>query len=197
MFFIRLPDVLPGEDGLFVAQDPESGAVHIMVLGKCPWTFARESISDIAALDPAAWEQHPIVKEVTDDDGHTDSLFRKALLVGRLVCGIAGEMTGYAREIAEGPRKRACSKKIQRVRGLPSEWNFQLCKPVRADVRSAVREFAVGKRGGSLSLQHCVVGHFKWQPHGPNNSLRKWIHVEPYWRGPNDAPIADRDHSID
>jgi hypothetical protein len=26
--------------------------------------------------------------------------------------------------------------------------------------------------------------------------LRKWIHVEPYWRGPVDGPVAVKSHKI-
>lgn len=32
--------------------------------------------------------------------------------------------------------------------------------------------------------------------HGTGGLLRKWIHVEPYWRGGEDAPIAVKTHKV-
>lgn len=39
-------------------------------------------------------------------------------------------------------------------------------------------------------------GHHKRQAHGTGGLLRKWIHVEPYWRGGEDAPIAVKTHKV-
>lgn len=41
-----------------------------------------------------------------------------------------------------------------------------------------------------------VSGHWKNQPHGPRNSLRKLIFVAPYWKGPEDAPINTPGHKL-
>ncbi len=47
-----------------------------------------------------------------------------------------------------------------------------------------------------LSVQTLVRGHWKRQACGVSRSERKFIHVEPYWRGPEDAPIAVRSHIL-
>lgn len=73
---------------------------------------------------------------------------------------------------------------------------FQLGRPVRHDFREAVREYLGGERR-KLSVQCFVAGHYKMQPHGPRNSLRKLIWREPFWRGPEDAPIVVRPHVLD
>lgn len=36
---------------------------------------------------------------------------------------------------------------------------------------------------GRATVRHLVGGHGKWQPHGPRQSLRKWIYITPYPRG--------------
>jgi hypothetical protein len=42
--------------------------------------------------------------------------------------------------------------------------------------------------GWVLTAQQEVAGHFKLQPHGPAQTLRRLIWVESYQRGPSDAP---------
>ncbi|MCV9964299.1 hypothetical protein OIU34_20645 [Pararhizobium sp. BT-229] len=41
-----------------------------------------------------------------------------------------------------------------------------------------------------------VRGHWKSQTHGPSGSLRKIIHVEPYWRGKDTAEIVERAYRV-
>ena len=41
-----------------------------------------------------------------------------------------------------------------------------------------------------------VRGHWKNQAHGPGMTLRKLIHVEPYWRGPEMAELVDRPYLV-
>ena len=35
-----------------------------------------------------------------------------------------------------------------------------------------------------------------WGVEDRERADRRWIHVEPYWRGPEDAPIALRSHKL-
>lgn len=91
-------------------------------------------------------------------------------------------------------RRRARSKRFRRG-GPPSMTDLVLGNDVRIDVRTAVRDY-VAHGGSSPTVQSLVRGHWKYQPHGPKNSLRKLIHVEPYWRGPEDAPVVVRSHVL-
>lgn len=55
----------------------------------------------------------------------------------------------------------------------------------------------LGRPGGQSSapridVRLLVRGHWKNQAHGPGMTLRKLIHVEPYWRGPEMAELVDR-----
>jgi len=48
----------------------------------------------------------------------------------------------------------------------------------------------------SLTSHQEVAGHFKLQPYGPQNSLRRLIWVEGYERGPEDAPTKPRAYLV-
>jgi hypothetical protein len=39
------------------------------------------------------------------------------------------------------------------------------------------------QRSWVLDKEVWVSGHWKFQPHGPKNSLRKLLHIQPYWKG--------------
>lgn len=84
-------------------------------------------------------------------------------------------------------------------RGVIQPTMFALGRPVTLDLRQGIKEWiATGemKAGAKLTVQTLVKGHFKMQPHGEAGSGRKLIHVEPYWRGPEDAPIIVRPHRM-
>ena len=46
--------------------------------------------------------------------------------------------------------------------------------------------------GWVLNVRQEVAGHFKLQPYGPQQSLRRLIWVDGYERGPDDAPTKAR-----
>jgi hypothetical protein len=124
-----------------------------------------------------------------DDLGPTNA--RILALVGRLVIGCALEMATVS---TKGSPPGVRSEKSRRS-GEPRLWVFKLTRDVKIDVRAAVTAYVAGG-GRSPTVQSLVRGHWKNQPHGPRSSLRKWIHVEPFWRGPEDAPIAVRSHVL-
>jgi hypothetical protein len=70
-------------------------------------------------------------------------------------------------------------------------------KPLSVNCVQAVREAAFGgRRRGSPAVQTLVRGHIKRQVVGVGRSGRKVIWVEPYWRGPEDAPILARPYKV-
>lgn len=122
-----------------------------------------------------------------------DFVHRAVALVGRLVLGTCIELDQpkHRIEIGEG---RPQSKRAKR--GEPKAWTFQLKREVRVDCREWVVQFLRGGQGVARSLQSLVRGHHKRQPCGPAGKDRKWIHIEPYWRGPDEGPIAVREHRL-
>lgn len=41
-----------------------------------------------------------------------------------------------------------------------------------------------------------VTGHFKAQPHGPANSLRKTVWIRPYWKGPEGSEMSSTQRKV-
>jgi hypothetical protein len=64
------------------------------------------------------------------------------------------------------------------------------------DAREYVRAYVAGEKR-SIKVQYMRRGHWRNQPCGPRSSLRKFIHIEPHWVGPEAAPIAVRSHRMD
>jgi hypothetical protein len=127
--------------------------------------------------------------------GVDESDERALLLVRRLLVGVCIEMSDRANSKPQNKKARmGCHGVIDRNAPGMSLW--LLTRDVKIDAREACREF-VSHGGRSPAVQSMVRGHHKRQAHGRNGSLRKWIHVEPYWRGPEDAPIAVRSHRLD
>jgi hypothetical protein len=111
--------------------------------------------------------------------------------LARLIVGTELEMTD--RSLVHAPptathRATADSKAPSGV--------HRLLREVRIDCRSALASYLAGQRRASPSVQTLVRGHFKRVAHGAARAERKWVHIEPYWRGPEDAPLAIRPHRL-
>lgn len=119
---------------------------------------------------------------------------RLAVLAGRLVIGACVFMTERANFTEKLVKPNVnLSAYARRLGKKPESRVYTVGKPVKLDFRLAVKSFLEGRRA-SLTAQSLVAGHHKRQAHGPNSSLRKWIFVEPYWRGPEDGAIVVRPH---
>lgn len=69
-------------------------------------------------------------------------------------------------------------------------------KPLTLNLTSAVSTDARTGGHSTTSVQTLVRGHVKRQACGPRLSARKLIWIEPYWRGPEDAPILARPYRV-
>ncbi len=134
------------------------------------------------------------------DQPQEDRVFELAarLMVG--VCIMMTERANYTQRTQDLDKKLGelgnLRREIyaQRQEKLPECRIYTLGKPVKLDLRLAVKAFVEGRTKGPMTVQRLVAGHHKNQPYGPNSSLRKWIFVEPYWQGPSDSPIVVRPH---
>ena len=74
--------------------------------------------------------------------------------------------------------------------GQPDTQTYVLGREHIIDVREVVRDYLMtGKVGKGLTVQVLVAGHYKLQHYGPNNTQSKVIWIEPYRKGPEDAPV--------
>lgn len=126
-------------------------------------------------------------------------------LIGRLLLGVMIEVDNptHREAIRRGPPPAPSSKPSSNPRGRglePRTWTVEIRRDVRVDLRRWVCEQIEGKTlgrpGKAPSVQVLVRGHHKRQRCGPHGMERRWIHIEPYWRGPLDAPIGVREHRI-
>jgi len=114
---------------------------------------------------------------------------------------VMGTLIELGAERARIERERRVQNRADFIRArrrskIPNAWDFQISRDVVIDCSSAVKQASLGGKGKPLTLQSLVRGHWKNQPCGPQSSLRKFIHIEPFWRGPEDAPIAVRSHIL-
>ncbi len=199
--------------GMLAIEDPESGALsdirHILVHhmirdGEPIWTYMAYTSGRVSL-----WQHGVPMGEIVNDglDGEVDwSTYsfglktddrdaRMHLLIGRLIVGVCLALSGKDRPlkpVGAGHKYkgdlRTAAEPLQRI--------FQLGHPITMDCREALSDYIEGRTKKLVSVQSLVVGHWKRQPHGPQNSLRKWIWREPFWRGPEDGPILDRPHKM-
>jgi hypothetical protein len=111
--------------------------------------------------------------------------------VARLIVSVELEMSNRENVILPSTTKPKMGK------SLNDPAAHRLKRIVTIDCRAAIKDYLSGDRGKSPSVRWLARGHWKLQPHGPHNSLRKSIHIEPYWN-PKDPekPVAERPHRL-
>ena len=119
---------------------------------------------------------------------------RAMMVCGRLILGVALEMSSRANLYKEPKTPAPAWRK--RTKGAPDIAcrTYVLRADVSVDCRESVKDFILGRRSTAPAVQHLVRGHWKLQACGPKLSERKTIWVQPYWRGPEDGPVAMRTH---
>ncbi len=117
-----------------------------------------------------------------------DSYDRKtSVLIFRLVLGIALELSNPDNLVARNAEAKEWGKSKRKSK-LPTIRLFELARKSTINCVDLVRSYTAGN-GTSPAVQILVRGHWKHQACGTGRTQRKVIHVEPYWRGPEDAPI--------
>lgn len=199
-FFVAVPN------GMFDSDNPKmlprmvglstmgGGSMRLITVIGAGAMMRWESIGSIADLSDFA-------PELTSDEVAPLLPFLARLLLG---CMIEMDHPERKAEIAERETARDASEKQRggkKKSGPPSAWSFELKRDVRVDLRDWVREqVARGAGGGGgkrmSAVRILVRGHHKRQPYGIGGLLRKWIHVEAYWRGDDAAPVGVRSHVL-
>lgn len=137
-------------------------------------------------------DRGPFSYDLTDQDK------RAMALIGRLIVNVCLAFSNPENVKARPtPTRHRITAKLSGRPSVPAARTFVLGKPVVHDFRAHVRAYSEGASRAPVSVRIVVAGHWKHQPYGPGLSLRKVIWVEPYWRGPEDAPIAIRPHVIE
>lgn len=141
-----------------------------------------------------AWQRED-ASEFLQDMGTQDE--RNLLMAGRLVVSLCLALSDPTVQREQKKTKGRGVSKFRLNKSGPEIRTFVVGKPVSIDCRQTVRDYVEGKkRGGRVTVQFLVRGHWRNQPHGPGNSLRKVIHIEPYWKGPEDGKIVSKSMSL-
>jgi len=208
-------------DGLIAMTDPITGLpadIRFVLIARCQnprvrtgftWSYSAMTVNgyvlyrygvNAAELLPPDIEASPLESGIGRQYLVTDRDERACAMVGRLVVNTALAMSDPSRASANVPKK--CRHKMNspftgRREPEPVCRTYVVGKDVklRFDLREEVRRYVAGERR-SVNVQVLVCGHYKMQPHGPRNSLRKQIWREPFWRGPEDGPIPIRSHVL-
>lgn len=186
-FAVKIPDnVISNDEHFMWVHGISDGSKKVKLLLQTPGGFAHFSgtLSEINKASTDYWENSDQAKSRLEADRHHD-------VMKRLFIGVCAEVMSYRTSLAEGLGPLAKPVK----RGPRVTNTFKLTRHVTVDVRQVVRDYIRGN-GRSPTVQTLVRGHWKQQPCGAKLVDRKFIHVEPYWRGPETAPVAVRLHLI-
>jgi hypothetical protein len=117
-------------------------------------------------------------------------------LVNILLC-VAVQLA--ERNFERAPAKKAPKGKRWRApKQQPVTTDYVLGRDIRVtgpNLAPVVEAICRGEKKFGLK-QWMVRGHKREQAHGPRHSLRKTIWIQPFWKGPVDAPILKRSHEL-
>ncbi len=125
-----------------------------------------------------------------DKGVNVDGVKTTGRLICRYVLGVLLELTSPG---IQSQIKADSKKGIRRKREMPMSWNYKLTRSVKVDCREWVRTASSTGEKKLVQVQSLVRGH--WKPK-LSEKVGRPIHIEPYWRGPEDAPIAVRPHVL-
>ncbi len=128
------------------------------------------------------------------DQDTRDMTERVHVLAQRYVLGLL--ITVQQHPKFGGAAERPVPPTSKRRGGPPTHRTFVLGHPIDVDCRPGIRSYLEGARRSPPSVQTLVIGHWKMQVCGVGRSERKRTWIQPYWRGPVDAPILMRPHRV-
>ena len=193
--FIVPPRILQEEPAFGCVMHAHTGRVIMLAetegrgAGSAMLHYGSES--SIAGWGEKLVESTATGEPVLQETAGASRDLRRSELLGRLVLGICLEFDQYKESVT-----RSSNNSNQRKYGIPVADTFRLTRHVRLDVRPAIRDYVKGARRNSPTVQSLVRGHWKTQACGESASERKLIHIEPYWRGPDESPLAIRSHVL-
>lgn len=169
-------------ESLLVSQ---AGNVYMVTLvgaePSIPFSVAWGTTLEALLSSRDSWTQHAVVAEMAVN-----------LVRGVLLQIQAGRLERVP------PKKAAAGRRWRSPGALPATQDFVLGTAVRGgrDYLGAARKIAAGdQRFGKV--QWLVRGHQRWQACGPRHAQRKLIWIEPFWKGPVDAPMLVREHVLE
>lgn len=195
-FLVSIPNDLLGTDDLKYHAVCVARFDRKCVMSLRGWCKSRNSHSSMTRLadnfkDLLFENEHELVSE--GDGLDLDAKERAFLLARRLVIGLL-----YTIQYTDNFRDKTHTsrRKCSRRDGPPPHRVYIVGKPIGVDCRPAISAYLSGRKSTTPALQSLVRGHYKRQAIGPGGASRKVIWIQPYWRGPEDAPILARSYRV-
>jgi len=139
----------------------------------------------------------PVSDDQSDAPESVRNLFK---LLNSLIKGACLALSDPAQYKKRSISANEGSFKSKRVGGAPvlNNARFMLSADVQVDLRDVVHAVQRGERrkGGKLTVQFLVRGHWKNQVHGEHRALRKRIWIQPFWKGGEETRILLRNYVI-
>lgn len=114
----------------------------------------------------------------------------------RALCAIVGLLftMQHTAHFKDGSRNSGVSRRPLRNEPPPHR-SIVIGRPINFRAKPSDSHGATGE-GTPPAFQTMVRGHIKRQACGPGSLGRKVVWIEPYWRGPEDAPILARPYLV-
>lgn len=118
---------------------------------------------------------------------------RAAVQIVRNLVAWLDSMGGLSKQERPQPPRAGKSKQSRKKAEsgvYPRVWLLGKDVKLRPELKRVASELSLGAskkhapKGWRLRARQIIRGHWKQQPYGPQNSLRKLKRIEPYWRGP-------------
>ena len=154
------------------------------------WSTDSKSLVELLFADA----QQPSLRAPEDEqEDSSDARIRE--LVRRAVVGLLYTMQHTTHWCFGSYMNRVGKNRVRRE--PPAHREVIIGRPIAVDVSEAVRRDAAEGTHASPTVQTLVRGHIKRQVCGADRADRKLIWIEPYWRGPEEAPILVRPYSVE
>jgi len=174
---------------------PESGLPTII-------TPHRDSLADLLFKKTMSGKQWDAISDEYPElerwgnathEMDIDEMSRLANLAHRAVVGllVTVQHTNNWKASAFSP---IASRKLREA--PPPHRTIVVGRPLKTDFTPAIRAAIAGRGSSEPAVQTLVRGHLKRQVVGAGRSGRKIIWVQPYWRGPELAPIMVRPYKV-
>jgi hypothetical protein len=156
------------------------------------------SVKETLFLDPFAQKSNLVFTDCEGNDHCGDELAatwekKIHLLSSRLVFGLLCGMAYGTRFTS----KETNAKHVGTSREAPKHRVVVVGGPIDVDCRPAIHQYmATHQKHSAPSVQTLVRGHYKRQVVGMLRSGRRIVWIQPYWRGPEDAPIMTHGYRL-
>lgn len=96
-----------------------------------------------------------------------------------------------------GPAARPMSPRAPATAPAPTANQYELGGTVQVDLRAQLKQY-LSERGSGISpsVQFLVRGHWRNQVCGAGRADRRYIWIEPYWKGPEESRVLLRTHFL-